>query len=102
MKAIEETVSPSVSAHLLLLIHLAPHGAFTDLVFPVSRRHGFVPAEVPLSGRAGVPDHVPGAHHEVLPHLAGRGAAVPGLLRRGGGGSHEDRRVRAARVQRAQ
>lgn len=69
---------------------------------PPTRDHGLVPFEVPLSGRAGVPDHVPGAHHAVLPHPAGRRPAVPGLLSRGGGRSDEDPHLRAAGLQGAQ
>lgn len=41
-------------------------------VYPYTqRRHGLYSIEVPVSGRAGVPDHLPGAHHEILPHPAG-------------------------------
>lgn len=61
--------------------------------------HGFIPAEVPLSGRVGVPDHLPGAHHALLPHPAGWGPPVPGLLSCGGGRGHEDPGLCAAGLQ---
>lgn len=69
---------------------------------PLTSGHGLIPAEVPLSGRAGVPDHLPGAHYAILPHPAGRGPAVPGLLSCGGGRGHEDPHLCAARLQGAQ
>lgn len=64
--------------------------------------NGFLTAEVPLAGRAGVPDHLPGAHHAVLPHPAGRGPAVLGLLSCGVGWGLENPRLCVARLQGAQ
>ena len=64
--------------------------------------HGVPQAEVPVPGRAGVPDHVAGAHHAVLPHPDGGRAAVPGLLRRGGRRADEDRGLSSARLKGAQ
>lgn len=64
----------------------------------LSGRHGFLPAQVPLPGSAGIPDHVPGAHHALLSNPAGGGPALPGLLGRGGGRGHEDRHLSDARL----
>uniref|UniRef100_A0AAX7UXA1 Solute carrier family 35 member A3a n=1 Tax=Astatotilapia calliptera TaxID=8154 RepID=A0AAX7UXA1_ASTCA len=86
---------------------LAPPGSVLLCSSSVSscspkRGHGFSPAQVPLTGCAGVPDHLPGAHHALLPYPAGRGPAVPGLISGGGGRGHEDPHLRPAGLQGAQ
>lgn len=86
---------------------LAPPGSVLLCSSSVSscspkRGYGFSPAQVPLSGCAGVPDHLTGAHHALLPHPAGRGPAVPGLVSGGGGRGHEDPHLRPAGIQGAQ
>lgn len=52
---------------------------------PVCPQHGILQAEVPVSGGAGVPDHLSGADHALLPHPAGGWSPLPGLLGCGGG-----------------
>lgn len=65
-------------------------------------RHGLHSIEVPVPGRAGVADHLPGAHHEVLPDPAGRRSTLPRLLGCGVGRGPEDPCLCAACFQGAQ
>ncbi len=88
--------------------HLSALCPFLSHVTPVCRgllvrgcHHGISQAEVPLSGDSGVPDHVPGAHHALLAHLAGRGAPLPGLLCCGGGRVPQDPHLCGACLQRS-
>lgn len=55
-------------------------------------------AEVSVSGGAGAPDHLAGAHHALLPHPEGGRPTLPGLIRRGVGRGAQDPRLHPPRL----